>query len=88
MNAIPTREELFAMAASPIGDKAALDAGKMCAAEKAAAAKRAQKVWLPLGKRSPVSREAKEAEKLIRANQIDLEDAVVAAGGERGRCGS
>lgn len=47
-------------------------------------ARRATKLWLPEGKRSASTREAKAARDEIRSRQIDLEDAVEAAGGQRG----
>jgi hypothetical protein len=48
------------------------------------AARRASKVWLPEGKRSTNSKEAREKRQAFYEQQIDLEDAVEAAGGHRG----
>ena len=85
MNAVPSREQLFAMAAEPIGDRVRCDAGKMTAEEKAGAAKRASKVWLPWGATNKsATRESRAAQAALRETQIDLEDAIAAAGGERG----
>lgn len=90
MNAVPTREELFEMAARPIGDadlyqraKSVLP-GEKPHPEVVEAAKRASKLWLPCGKKSAVNAEAKEVRAEFNARQIDLEDAVEAAGGARG----
>lgn len=90
MNVVPTREELFEMAARPIGGpdtfelaKAVLP-GEKPPLEVVEAAKRAQKLWLPAGKTSANTTEAREAEALIKARNYDIEDAVEAAGGKRG----
>jgi len=77
---------LAAMVEAPIGDRdlkpdkqgyihdpVAVEAGR-----------RAQKIWLPEGKRSTNGREAKEARQAFYKRQVDLEDAVEAAGGRRG----
>lgn len=95
MNIVPSREELFAMAAEPLGSREMqeiADEAKRCELRSGAKpprevrdlTKRVSKVWLPAGKKSVVSAEAKEIDAAIRANQIDLEDAIEAAGGERG----
>lgn len=48
-------------------------------------AARCGKIWLPLGKRDhPSSREQKAVRVAFREKQIDLEDAVEQAGGQRG----
>lgn len=85
------REELFALAAQPIGSVALSEAARVAferqqrpPTEVVEASKRAQKVWLPSGKRSVVTKEAREAEAKLRARNFDIEDAVVAAGGQRG----
>lgn len=52
--------------------------------EAIAAAKRAQKIWLPDGKKSANTREARDAARAARALNYDLEDAVEQAGGARG----
>ena len=87
------REELFALASKPLGDRELQAAGSWAptAEERAARdkelasfARRAQKVWLPEGKRSVVTKEAREAEAAIRARNFDIEDAIEAAGGQRG----
>lgn len=80
-----SRDELFALAALPIGGEAARAAVRnLRPGEKAPdvvkqAAKRAAKIWLPLGRKGPVGRGGPSDA------QIDLEDAVEAAGGKRGR---
>jgi hypothetical protein len=82
MNAVPTRDELFEMAARPIAPvddtyNAKVEAGK-----------RAGNLWLPAGKMNPsATREGKALRAEMRALQIDLEDAVEAAGGARGHVG-
>lgn len=48
------------------------------------ASERARKVWLPAGKKTISRKDAAERAEAFYANQIDLEDAVTAAGGERG----
>lgn len=90
MNAVPTREELFEMAARPIGGpdtfrlaKAVLP-GEKPPLEVIEAGKRAQKLWLPAGKTSANTTVAREADAAIKALNYDLEDAVEAAGGKRG----
>lgn len=84
-----TRDELFALAAKPIGDRELQHAGNnpeavMMDPRLTAAAKRASKVWLPLGKQSANTNAAREAERELKARNFDLEDAIAAAGGERG----
>lgn len=46
--------------------------------------KRTSKIWLPQGKKASGGPEAKEAEAAFYERQIDIEDAVEAAGGKRG----
>lgn len=85
------REELFEMAAEPIGN-ADLQreaefigtSGRKPSRELKEASARACKKWLPAGKKSTVSHESKEAEQAFYARQNDIEDAVEAAGGQRG----
>ena len=48
------------------------------------AAQRASKKWLPAGKKPTRTPEIKAAEEAFYAKQIDIEDAVEAAGGSRG----
>jgi hypothetical protein len=94
MTAIPTRDELFEMAARPIGgedvyraaQKAVATKGKP-PAEVVEASKRASKLWLPAGKTSANTNAAREAEAAIKARNYDIEDAVEAAGGCRGSLG-
>lgn len=87
------REELFALAAKPLGDREMQAAGAWAptAEERAARdkelasfAKRAQKVWLPGGKTSANTNEAREHERGLKALNFDLEGSVEAAGGHRG----
>ena len=49
--------------------------------------RRASKIWLPRGKKSASTSEAKVRRAAQAAQQIDLEDAVEAAGGRRGHIG-
>jgi hypothetical protein len=70
------RDWLQSLTEYPIG-------GDSCSS--AEAARRANKVWLPAGKRSANSREVRATQQELRAKQIDIEDAVEAAGGERGK---
>lgn len=80
-----TREELFELAASPIGGP---EAKRAAAAHRPGrdktpailkeAGKRAAKIWLPRGKRRTILSAGDPAA------QTDLEDAVEAAGGKRG----
>lgn len=93
MNAPISREELFELAAKPIGDRAIQQRisaaggdpfGKIMTPETTQAAKRAQKLWLPHGKQSANTTAAREAERELKALNYDLEDAVEAAGGTRG----
>lgn len=86
------RETLFEMAAEPIGSpKLMAEADHIAhtmikpSPELREAAQRANKRWLPEGKIAASSLMSKEAEAAFYANQTDLEDAVEAAGGERGR---
>lgn len=86
---VSDREILRELAARPIGGEGARcwqkaphvwDAND----EAREAAKRAGKTWLPAGKRSASSKEEREYRKAFREQQIDLEDAVEQAGGQRG----
>lgn len=90
-----SREELFEMAAEPIGSpdlQRYADANREAFARGALkpspelkeAGERACKKWLPGGKKSPVSVESREAEQAFYARNFDIEDAVEAAGGQRG----
>lgn len=90
-----SREEIFHMAAEPIGSAALQREAEanMAAYARGAlkpsmelkeAGQRAAKKWLPGGKKSTVSAESKEAEKAFYERQVDLEDAIEAAGGHRG----
>lgn len=89
MSAVPSREELFAMAEEPIGNRERLLAGKMTMLEKADAGKRASKFWRPWGiTNKSATKEARAAQQALRETQIDLEDAIEAAGGERGSVNS
>lgn len=87
------RDELFALAAAPLGSpeimaKAdALTFGAKAPPEVAAISKRASKVWLPEGKSSVNTNVAREAEREMRARNFDIEDAIAAAGGNRGSAG-
>jgi hypothetical protein len=93
------REELFALAAKPIGSpelcreadnlKAAQERGVRVkpTGELAETIKRTSKLWLPEGKTSANSTEARAAERELKALNYDLEDAVEAAGGDRGHLG-
>jgi hypothetical protein len=49
------------------------------------AARRAQKIWLPEGKKKISAKDAKAAKDQFFAGQCDLEDAIEAAGGNRGK---
>lgn len=99
MNAVPTREELFEMAARPIGSPALQELAERTSVgrlgptgevvkgappELLEVSKRASKVWLPAGKSSANTTAAREAEAQIKARNFDLEDAIEAAGGRRG----
>lgn len=83
------RETLFEMAAEPIGSpKLMAEADHIAhtmikpSPELREAAQRANKRWLPEGKITASSLMSKEAEAAFY--ETDLEDAVEAAGGERG----
>lgn len=86
------REELFALAAKPLGDRElqsnpwapTVEERALREKELAGFAKRAQKIWHPEGKRSAVTKEAREVAAELKARNFDLEDAVEAAGGKRG----
>jgi hypothetical protein len=95
------RDELFALAALPIG-KASIEAAEKAAraakvpakkihkvVERATreAAKRASKVWLPAGKSSANTTIARDAERDLLARNYDIEDAIAEAGGRRGAVG-
>lgn len=83
-----TRDELFALAALPIGDREEQDKSnpghRIATPTAIAAAKRAQKIWLPDGKTSALSRESRQAERDAKARNFDIEDAIENAGGKRG----
>lgn len=69
---------------SPIGGDHLKNAA-MCATQEAReVARRASKIWLPNGKRSANTTEARDAAKAAKALNYDLEDAVEQAGGNRG----
>lgn len=84
------RETLQFLAEQPIGSLALqaecdriahLRSGAKPSEELKEAAKRATKIWLPEGKKSPVRGACNEP----NATQCDIEDAVEAAGGKRGQ---
>lgn len=75
------REELFALAARPLGVLTDDRDGELSGS---AVGRRAQKVWLPDGKRSASGKEVRERESELRALNFDIEDAIEAAGGQRG----
>lgn len=86
------RDELFALAAQPIGSAQlqaeadfAMNNQRTPPKEVVETAKRAAKVWLPEGKLSANTTAARDAKKEIRARNYDIEDAIVAAGGHRGQ---
>lgn len=84
---VSDRELLRELAAQPIGSRD-LDQfkdanGYITVPEAVEAGKRAKKIWLPSGKRSAADAN-RAAAKRAREAQIDIEDAVEAAGGERG----
>lgn len=82
-----TREDLFALAAKPLGDpelhaRVTRDPnGARGNPEVKAMVKRIAKTWLPLGRRSVTRGACNEP----GAAQTDIEDAVEAAGGARGQ---
>ena len=84
------REQLQFLADQPIGaphlqEEAERSNGIIPPSEELkATCKRISKKWLPLGKRIPSRADVRAAEQAFYANQIDLEDAVEAAGGKRG----
>lgn len=82
---------LKALAEEPIGSKALQarlpsNGQGHVPPEAKEAARRASKIWLPEGKRSTNSVETRQAKEEFFARQVDLEDAVEAAGGRRGGC--
>lgn len=96
MTEVTTREILQELAEKPIGsEELAAEANNVAylaakggrpkvSAELRGAIDRTCKKWLPQGRRTVSRAEAKAAEQVFYANQIDLEDAVQAAGGTRG----
>lgn len=83
-----TREDLQHLAGSPLGaehlqDEAARKFGteEKRSPELVEMCKRVGKKWLPLGKLPPKKRQTKAE---IAEHQIDIEDAIEAAGGKRG----
>jgi hypothetical protein len=93
MGEVSQREVLQEMAESHIGSPALMDEAKRIGGTMrkpspalAEAGKRAAKIWLPAGKKSARDAEQKAAEKAFYDKQVDLEDAVEAAGGKRGGC--
>jgi formate-dependent phosphoribosylglycinamide formyltransferase (GAR transformylase) len=88
MGQVSTREVLQELAAKPIGipeEMGTHDNGYTEACREAA--QRAQKIWLPAGKRPILSPEGKAHVAALNESQTNLEDAVEAAGGERGHMG-
>lgn len=90
MTAVSDREVLQELIAQPIGGRelmAGYNANSLphiMSAEAMEAGKRANKFWRPAGKISTATPEAKARDKEMREAQIDLEDAIEAAGGQRG----
>jgi hypothetical protein len=88
------RDELFALAAQPIGSPSlqreadsALARQMKPSLEVVAVAKRANKVWLPAGKKSANTTLARDVERDLLARNYDIEDAIAEAGGRRGEVG-
>lgn len=81
MEQVTDRELLQRLADQPLGLEG-MEAYIPGAAEEVG--RRCQKIWLPAGKRSANSREGRAARQAFREQQIDLEEAVEAAGGKRG----
>lgn len=84
-----SRDEIFALAAAPIGgaelrEKCGGGLVHVADPEAIAAAKRASKIWLPRGKSSANTNAAREVEREAKARNFDIEDAIEAAGGQRG----
>lgn len=85
-----SREELFELAASPLGSKEMQqEADRYPIGAKgpgyiADVARRCSKKWLPEGKKPVNGREIREAEAAAKALNFDIEDAIAAAGGSRG----
>lgn len=86
---VTDREILQELADRPIGG-AGIPAcsGPNFAPEAIEAARRASGIWLPMGKRSAATPELKARKKELREAQIDIEDAIEAAGGHRGTAGA
>jgi hypothetical protein len=93
MDKMTDREVLQELAARPIGSlELEAEANRLAhcpngkpSPELAETIHRTRKIWLPQGKRSAVEANRKAA-RLAAEAQIDLEDAVAAAGGNRGGC--
>lgn len=96
MGQISTREVLQELVEKPIGSPALQEEAERVAymaanggtpiisAELAEAGQRANKKWLPAGKRSTSGPEARASREAFYERQIDLEEAIEAAGGQRG----
>jgi len=95
MTQVTDREILQELAERPIGGRelqaqieanlSRLQRGSMKPTfEMKEASERACKKWLPAGKKPTRGPQIAKAEEAFYANQIDLEDAVEAAGGKRG----
>jgi hypothetical protein len=89
MPEVTDREMLAELVARPIGGKHiqgedARGLETLYSAEAKEAAARANKRWLPAGKRSTRGPDEAASREAFYARQIDLEDAVEAAGGQRG----
>jgi len=90
---VSTRDLLQELAAKPIGSPELFEEAcrkgltrEKVSAELAETVLRTSKKWLPAGKRAPTTPESRARQKELASLQIDLEDAVEAAGGQRGRC--
>jgi hypothetical protein len=77
---VTNRELLQELANRPLGE-AAIEAGLETSMT---ISQRCQKTWLPCGRRSAATPEARAAKREMAERQIDIEDAVEAAGGRRG----
>lgn len=85
---IPDAAKLRELAAKPLSGRARVEirGGKERSFDEEGfdVTGRLGKIWLPAGKRSASSTEARDRRQAFREQQIDLEDAVEAAGGQRG----
>lgn len=86
---VTDREILEELAARPIGHRD-LDVhkdslGHISHPDAIEAAQRANKKWLPQGKAPATSPESRARQAALKAAQTDIEDAVEAAGGTRGK---